>query len=351
MSFFKKAFHSVSHAVGSVTHAITKPVSSGVSLVGKLEGHIPVVGKPLKSITDLTVGAPLRTLDSVARGARIDKALSSHFREQLVNVKDVAPYAQIVVSQVPVIGTSASAAISAGLNLASGRNITDAVSGAIRDNIPGAARMYYDQAQAVVAAAGNDIKQPLESALSKLKDDNARSAFRIGTAVATARRVQGLAGQIGGASKSGLETDGKRVADADPVLSAGASVFQNQASKSGYYIGLSANSHKGPSFLRKGIYSALSADQKLGYTIAAAVLLGKAEYFATSNLVAPREQFGFYAACGLSHSTEAQAKAALELLSHDTSVLIGIHAAATKMKNKGWWHKILVSLGIRSEAA
>lgn len=351
MSWLKHFTHRIGHAVGAVTHAVTKPVSQGVSLVGKVEGHIPLIGKPLKAVTDMAVGAPLHTIDAVAKGARIDHAVINHFREQLHDVKDVAPYAQIVVSQIPLIGPSASAAVSAGLSLANGRNITEAVSGAIRDNIPGAARVYYDQAQAAVSAAGNDLKAPLDTALSKLKDDNARSAFRIGAAVATAKRVQGLAGKVGAASARGLESDGQKIAAADPVLSAGASAMQSAAVKAGYYIGLSANSHKGPSFLRKGIYMSLSPEQKTGYTIAAAALVGKEEYYPPASLTSPREKFGFYAACGLSHSSEAQAKAGLTLLSHDTSMLLGIHASASKMTHKGWWHKLLVSLGVRHEAA
>lgn len=134
--------HGAQNAAGAVTHAVTK---------------IPVVGAPLHTVFGAAyhaTTAPLNmAVDVAVKGKRIDKAVMSQIHDHVKDIKTVAPYAQMVVSLVPGVGTGVSAALGAGLALANGQPIDKALMAGAIEALPGGPLAH---AAASVAAAGVD---------------------------------------------------------------------------------------------------------------------------------------------------------------------------------------------------
>ncbi len=168
---------------------------------------IPVVGDVAHIVGEVWT-APVHLATAIASGERLDHALVDNFKEQLKIVKDVAPYAQTVVSLVPGIGTGVAAAIGAGAALAEGQSITQAAKAAIRGAIPGGAiaQAGFDAATKI-ASGENVLKASLESARNLLPSDVAKKAFDIGLAVATGEKIQtALANGIMGLAPGQLQS-------------------------------------------------------------------------------------------------------------------------------------------------
>jgi hypothetical protein len=175
-------FSGIAHAVSSVAHgithnAITKAAGSVVSTAvhtvthnpltaaaGAVLSHIPVAGPLVKSVANL-VATPLNVAEGLAKGGRIDRVAMANLKSSLASVKQIAPYAQLVLSAVPGVGTGLSGAIGAGLALASGQNISDALVAGVRSALPGGplAAAAFDVAHA--AMQGKPITQIALNAL------------------------------------------------------------------------------------------------------------------------------------------------------------------------------------------
>lgn len=113
-----------------------------------------------------------------------------------VSPKELAQAAQAVLSFVPVIGTGVNAAIAAGVALAKGDNITDALASAAKNALPGGpiVQQGFDVAFKAVraAASGEDIGK---AALASLREslpggDAVKKAFDVGVALAHGQNVQ-----------------------------------------------------------------------------------------------------------------------------------------------------------------
>lgn len=116
-----------------------------------LKGVAKAVTTPIK-IAVRTATAPIRLAASVVRGERIDKAMLKSFNEQIRSVKEIAPYVQTVLSFVPVVGTGINAGLGAGLALAQGKPITEALLAGVKGALPGGplAAAAFDVASAAV---------------------------------------------------------------------------------------------------------------------------------------------------------------------------------------------------------
>lgn len=173
--FIVDAGKAVVHAGESVVHAVSK---------------VPVIGDVTQIVAD-TYTAPFKLVDSIASGARLDKAALGAIKEQVRIAKAAAPYAQTVVALVPGVGTGVAAAIGAGAALAEGQSITEAAKAAIRGSVPGGALGATAFDTAMKVAAGENVGQAaLESARNLVPDGPARQAFDIGVAVATGEKLQ-----------------------------------------------------------------------------------------------------------------------------------------------------------------
>jgi hypothetical protein len=124
---------------GKGLHSATHTVSSATGAVTKLAGKVPFVGPGLHGVLDIGLSGPLRFADNIAGGARVDKAVVSHLKSQVANVKAVAPYAQTVIVLVPAVGPGISGVIGASAALASGQSLSDSLVAGIKGAVPGGA--------------------------------------------------------------------------------------------------------------------------------------------------------------------------------------------------------------------
>jgi hypothetical protein len=175
------------HAVGKAVHAVADVSSSIAGALGK----IPIVGSALKGLYGLSAGSLFQTIDNIASGVRLDRVLLRHFESEIQNIKDVAPYVQTVVSFVPGIGQGISGAISAGLSLAQGKSIDQAMIDAAIGAIPGGALAQTAVKIGVAAAQGKPIADTAINALPipPVAKDGAKAAFHVMQDVAQGKRV------------------------------------------------------------------------------------------------------------------------------------------------------------------
>ena len=244
-------FSGIAHAVSSVAHgithnAITKAAGSVVataahavthnpitSAAGSVLSHIPVAGPLVKSVANL-VATPYNVAEALAKGGRIDRVAMNSLKSSLASVKQIAPYAQLVLSAVPGVGTGLNAAIGAGLALASGQNITDALVAGVRSALPGGplAAAAFDvahaamqgkpitqialnalpiapaQKQALVTgiqlardlAAGKNVAQSAVDAATHALPADLQKAVQIGAALAHAKSLQSAVGTLASAA-------------------------------------------------------------------------------------------------------------------------------------------------------
>lgn len=132
MSFLKDVVHAAGKGVAGVFHVAALPGE----LVVKGARKIPVVGKPIGSVFHFA-NAPLSLAEHIASGDRLDRAVIANIKGQVKDVHDVAPYAKLVLSCVPGVGTVAAGAIGAGLALAEGQPISGVLMAGVEGAIPG----------------------------------------------------------------------------------------------------------------------------------------------------------------------------------------------------------------------
>lgn len=143
--FFCSIGHDVTSVGKDIVHVYNK--------VGSLAGKIPGIGGALHAVLGLDPAKMIGNLGaSVVKGERLDHALLDAGKGQIKAIKEVAPYAKMVASLVPGVGTGISAAIATGEALASGRSITDAVLDGVKGAIPGgaASAAVFDATRAVM---------------------------------------------------------------------------------------------------------------------------------------------------------------------------------------------------------
>lgn len=143
----------ISKAAVKVTKIATKFAAKAVS---STLGKIPVIG-PLANSAVSILNAPANLVAAIASGERIDKAVLNNLKQALKDVKQIAPYAQMIISLVPGVGTGISAALGASLALASGQNITAALKAGVLSAIPGGPLVQAAAGLAADALQGKNI--------------------------------------------------------------------------------------------------------------------------------------------------------------------------------------------------
>ena len=129
----KCAGREVGHVSGTLQNVAGK-VSKGI-------GKIPLVGTPLHTIFDasyhVTFAPANMAVAIVVEGKRLDSVVLNQLKAELHDLKQVAPYAQMVMQMVPGIGQLPSACISAGFALAAGQSISEVLKAGALGVIPG----------------------------------------------------------------------------------------------------------------------------------------------------------------------------------------------------------------------
>jgi len=281
--------------------------SDGVSGVGDLVGSVPIIGKPLRSAFNLATG-PYQLAERIASGERIDRAVVNHVKDQVSAVRDVAPYAKMIVTEIPGIGSGIGAAYEMGNALADGKPIDQVLVAGARGALPASARMAMDVTMAAAkgenlgkvglnvacdqlppnartavdlvgrAARGERIdKVALEGARGALPAD-VRQGIDVGVALGHGANVQAtVASQIEKAPMGALADAMKgAVAEslANPVFQAGASLLTDEQRK-GYNVGLGLLNHSGVNeTVIRLVRAKLAPEQKIGFDIAASTRVG-----------------------------------------------------------------------------
>ncbi len=169
--FGSKLVHSVAKAATAVTNvalapvkAIAKPAASVLAAGTHALSSVPVFGGALAAATT-ALTSPVTAVNSLVQGGKISSVAMNALKSNISSIRTLAPYAQTVISVVPGVGQGLSGAIGAGLALASGMSITDAVMAGVRDSLPGGplARAAFDVANA--AAHGQSISSVALAAL------------------------------------------------------------------------------------------------------------------------------------------------------------------------------------------
>lgn len=145
---FKVALHGVGHfasnivktaghEIGHVTHGL----QSVEGKVSKVVAKIPVIGAPIHWLMDKTFHLAMAPTDMVVAIAddnkRINHVILDELKSELKTFKQIAPYAEMVVSLVPGVGQGIGAAIAAGVALSEGQPITEALKAGLIGAIPG----------------------------------------------------------------------------------------------------------------------------------------------------------------------------------------------------------------------
>jgi len=341
MSWFK----SLGHALGKVSHAATHAVSGSVNFTGGLIGHIPVVGKPFHAALDATIAGPLHTADAITGGARIDHAVVAGLKQQVAGIKDVAPYIQTVVSQIPGIGQTVNAGIGAGTALVHGRRIDQALIQGIKSALPQSVQDIYAKGVTMAATATSDNRPSMQSELDKLTGE-AKQAFLVGMGVGHGARLQSALQKAAAspAAATAMQTVGSATIAADPVLTSALQTITDPDVKQGFQVAIGTFNTNSPPAAVTSLRGSLNAKAQQGFDLALATHIGMTKKTAPSTMP-PREQFGYYAIHGIAGATPDQRVATLTNVAHDNSVRTGGDIAAKEL-NGSWFHHLLIKLHV-----
>ena len=177
--------------VGRFAQKAVRTVADLSSSVADTLGKVPLIGSGLKGLYGFTYGALIQSADNVASGVRLDKVVARHLESQVKNVKGVAPYVQTIISLVPGIGPGISGAISAGLTLAQGRPIDEALVDAVAGAVPGGALAKSVAKAGFAVASGKPFSDIAISALPipPAAKDALKAGLRVASDVAQGKRV------------------------------------------------------------------------------------------------------------------------------------------------------------------
>lgn len=361
------------HAIRSVG----KTVSSGLGTVGKQLDKVPVVGKGLHAVYSVATG-PIELTSQIASGQRLDHAVIGNLKGQLSAAKDIAPYAQTIVTMVPGVGTGIGAAIGAANALASGKPITEALVSAARSALPGGplAQSAFDVVHA--AASGKNIsdialqaiplppdqKEALRQGIEVAKDvaagkrvdqillnrvndnmkvlpDGIRQAAQVGVALGHGKNIQTAMLEAGTPEAlNKFLAIGKDKLKLDAVLAAGHAQVSD-VMKKGFALGAGVSQFKVRPVELHAIRSKLSPSEKDGFDLAMSTHVGKLTHPLPTHLN-PKMKFGYYASIGMKTAKPENQLAMKKILVKDTHSAQGmVHAKHTIANpHMGFWARV-----------
>lgn len=164
-------------AVGSAVGTI----ASGAESIATTIAKVPVVGPLFHAAYELEIGNQLQTLNAIVQGERIDRVVMNHLTREVGSVKEIAPYVQTVISFVPGIGPGVAGAIGAGLALAQGKTIDQALLEGVKGALPGGALAQAAFSVGEAVASGKPIEQVALAALPI--SDQAKDAINVGLTI------------------------------------------------------------------------------------------------------------------------------------------------------------------------
>jgi hypothetical protein len=153
----------VGNVVGTAGRAVSgvaHDVQDESGRITKALDKVPIVGGLFVGLYDAAffssgLGPMLMTEQIVVEGYGVDKVALAELKKQLKDFKAVGPYAQMICSFIPGVGTYIAGAIGCGLALANGEPIGEAIMDGVEGMLPGGplAKMACDVAKAGIEAA------------------------------------------------------------------------------------------------------------------------------------------------------------------------------------------------------
>lgn len=372
--WLRRAAASAGRSVAAATHA----VSSGIGSAAELAAKVPLAGPALHATLALAA-APLQATDALAHGARIDHVALNTLKSNIASVREIAPYAEMVVSQMPGVGSGVGAAFGMVEAISQGRPITEGVLAGIKKSLPGgpiAEAAFTVTTQAIqgknvigavsdaalaqippqardalsvvqtAARGGNIAKAALEKARGYLPPE-AQKALDVGIAVGQGKKIQEVAAaqlkDLGTAQLGKLARVGEAGIAGSPVLAAGRSLV-GQAGQSGYNLGIGLMAHQGVNEATiVSIRNKLSEAQKVGYDLALAARTGQVLARRPPTGLAPTAQAAYLQAKGLAGMPASRGKA---LVRHIAKNPVALQGLALAKKDLSFWGRVKQFLGI-----
>lgn len=379
----------------SVLKAAGKTVSVPANIIGKgakAIKKVPVVGAGLHSVYDTTVAGPFKVADAVVKGEKINKVAYNHFKDQVKNAQDIAPYAQTVVSVIPGVGPGVSGAIGVAAALSKGKPITDAVIEGARGALPGGPMAAAAFDVAVAAARGEPIdaiainaipgvspdqkklilaglrttkdvmngKNPKDALLNNALDalpKEARAAAKAGMALAQGQALQKVMKDQAPFVMGKLIGEGGKIAAENPIFKAGIKAIpQTPEAIKGFKAGAGLMTKKLTPVALDAARKSLSAKEKAGFDVAIATAVGSSKGVLPAD---PKKAFGVAVTKGFTSdnrkakgvkakakkkASDARTKRILKVVTKDPAVRKGAIIAAKQ--KAGLWGKIKDWLGI-----
>ena len=318
---------------GRLAGSIARDVSHATGVIERNVAKVPGVG-PLFHGAFIAleggIAGPFQIASGIASGKRIDRVLMTQMNRQLGAIKEIAPYAQSVMSFIPGIGTGVSAAMAAGLALASGKRLDQVLLAGISVAVPGGqfGKMAFDMGKAVMehkpiadilVHAGADLsgalgaqipdsavagitaglhmaqglakgskKHPVAQVdatmtamaakipgLDPAQQKEFTKALQAGMAVGQAVTLQKTAAELMAANLLTFAAAGQEFSDGDPVTKAAQGLLPEVEGKRGFAVGMYAMVHQiGESDLA-ALRAALPGEAKRGFDLAVSLQIGR----------------------------------------------------------------------------
>ena len=363
--------------------AATRTVAKGISSAAELAGKVPIVGGALHAALNIA-GGPFQLAASVCSGERIDKAALNFAKSNISAVREVAPYAQMVLTSIPGIGNVAAAGIAMGTALASGRPIDEAIMNGVKNAVPGGAlgKAVFDvtssavQGENILSAASkaalNQLPPATRSALTIVqkaaKGDNiakaaldearnalppqAKVAFNAAVAIGTGKNLQesvnkGLA-QLTPAQLSSMANSGIEIANKNPMFKATCDLLDANA-KPGFHVGVAMMSKSGVNEKTIGLIRAkLKKAQRGGFDMAVSSHIGQVTAPLASKKMSVKAKAAFYATHGMRGTGKGMRKTMMTAIKRDPDARKGALWAIKQISKKesGLWYTIKQFLGV-----
>jgi hypothetical protein len=379
----KEAGGKVAHGkIGSAFHTLARATKHSNEDIASGLAKVPALGPALHAVYTINT-APFEVATKIASGDRVDKAISRTFKDQVKAYQDIAPYVQMVISNVPGIGTGISGAIGAAVALSKGRPITEAVLEAAKGAMPGgplaqaafstavagiqgkpidqivlAALPIDDTQKKLLATAVNSAKALAEgkrvdevamhAAMDQLPPD-IHKAVQVGVALAQGQKLQKIAKDGLADAVPQLVSLGAKQASENPVFKAGLETVKHDPNMAkGYHLGLGFLQHKVNPTALIHVRANLSPAALKGFDIAASAKVGQvAKPLPVS--IPPAQRFGYYLLQGMHGNKPKNNEAMMRVAAKHPEVKAGAIAASKEVQalngpKLAWFHKVLRAL-------
>ena len=176
--------------VGGAFESVGEGAFSAVKSVG--EGAIAVGGGLAKTVANVAT-SPVKLASDLASGRNVLESLGDTVKRDLQSAKELAPYAQAVLSVVPGVGQGVNAAIAAGAAIAHGQPITQALVAGVKGMVPGGPIAQQALSTAYNLAKGQNVTDAALSLAREQLPPAAQQAFDTGLALAHGQSLQQIA--------------------------------------------------------------------------------------------------------------------------------------------------------------